>query len=67
VEALVREHPLRAVTQDLRQHGQSIELSLALLQADAVDMYLTARFPGHQLPAALGPWLARAEAALTLQ
>lgn len=57
VEALVREHPLHAVTQDLQLHGHSTTLALAPLDADAVAAYLTARCPGGGFPAALSQWL----------
>ena len=57
VEAIVQGHPLRTLAQELRQHGHSTEVPLALLSPAAVAAYLTARFPGHGFPAALAPRL----------
>src|SRR5262249_9028158 len=44
VEVVVAEHPLGAITQELRMHGQCEELPLALLDEGGIDAYLTARF-----------------------
>ena len=44
-EAIVREHPLRSVKQELQTHEQCHELSLDLLSQTAVAEYLTTRFP----------------------
>ena len=57
VEAIVHQHPLRTVVQDLRRHGYTTELPLALLSVEAVETYLVARFPRQQFPVALAPWL----------
>jgi predicted ATPase len=57
VEAIVQGHPLRTLAQELRQHGHSIEISLALLSPAAVAVYLARRFPGHAFPAVLAPRL----------
>ncbi|MBI3802044.1 MAG: AAA family ATPase, partial [Deltaproteobacteria bacterium] len=46
VETIVREHPLRAVKQELQVHGQCAELALGLLSEAAVGEYLAARFAG---------------------
>lgn len=43
-EAIVAEHPLRAVMQELQGHGQCAELSLRCLTAPEVTQYLAARF-----------------------
>jgi len=53
VEVLVGEHLLGAVEQDLLQHGQCEELSLAYLPAGAVGEYLDHRCPGHRFPPGL--------------
>jgi DNA-binding winged helix-turn-helix (wHTH) protein/tetratricopeptide (TPR) repeat protein len=54
VEAIVREHPLRAVKQELQVHGQCAELALGLLSEAAVGEYLAVRFAvGAQGPAPL--------------
>ena len=57
VEAIVQAHPLRTLAQELRQHGYSIEVPLALLSPAAVATYLAAHFPGYYFPAALALWL----------
>ena len=44
LDAIVRGHPLRAVTHELALHGACEELPLDLLGADHVERYLTARF-----------------------
>ena len=57
VEAIVQGHPLRTLAQELRQHGHSTEVPLALLNPATVAMYLAERFPRHAFPAALAPRL----------
>jgi DNA-binding winged helix-turn-helix (wHTH) protein/tetratricopeptide (TPR) repeat protein len=57
VEVIVQQHPLRTVAEDLQRQGHSTELSLTLLSEAAVEAYLARRFPGHQFPATLAPWL----------
>jgi DNA-binding winged helix-turn-helix (wHTH) protein/tetratricopeptide (TPR) repeat protein len=52
-EVILREHPLKGVKQELQLHSQCQELALELLPEIAVAAYLTARFPDHQVPAAL--------------
>jgi predicted ATPase/DNA-binding winged helix-turn-helix (wHTH) protein len=44
VEALVRTHPVRMVTQDLQMRGQCVELVLEYLSEVEVAAYLTQRF-----------------------
>jgi predicted ATPase len=44
IDAVVREHPIRTVTQELRVHGQCEELLLPYLSAAGVAVYLTQRF-----------------------
>jgi DNA-binding winged helix-turn-helix (wHTH) protein/predicted ATPase/type II secretory pathway predicted ATPase ExeA len=44
VDVIVREHPLRAVKQELQLHGQCEELALRLLTEEAVAEYLAVRF-----------------------
>ena len=51
-EVLVQDHPLRLVMRDLQRRGDTTEVPLALLSAEAVAAYLSARFPQHQFPAA---------------
>ena len=53
VEAIVHEHPLHAVKQDLQLHGQCREIPLAPLSAAAVADYLQERFPDCVFPEAL--------------
>ena len=53
VEVIVREHPLKAIKQELQMRGHCEELPLELLSETAVTAYLAARCPGSQLPAAL--------------
>src|SRR5215510_6500363 len=59
VEVIVRAHPLQAVHQDLRLHGQCADLPLEGLAETAVAAYLAARFPGSAVATALGGVLAR--------
>jgi predicted ATPase len=49
----MREHPLRAVKQELQLHGQCEEMPVGLLTKAAVGEYLAARFAGSQFPAEL--------------
>lgn len=49
-EGLVEGHPLRAITQELRGHGQCEELTLELLNAEAVETYIEKRFPSSAFP-----------------
>jgi predicted ATPase len=44
IDALVREHPIRAVTQELRVHGQCEELLLPYVSEAGVVAYLAQRF-----------------------
>ena len=44
VDAIVREHPLREVKQELQVHKQCEELALRLLTEEAVEEYLAVRF-----------------------
>ena len=53
VEAIVRQHPVHALTQELRLHGQATEVILSYLSAAAVATYLAQRFGDNALPAAL--------------
>jgi DNA-binding winged helix-turn-helix (wHTH) protein/predicted ATPase len=52
-EALGRQHPVYAVTQDLQVHGQGTELGLETLSVAAVATYLAQRFSTGSLPAEL--------------
>src|SRR5262245_65703763 len=52
-ELIVSGHPLKAVKQELLAKQQCEELPLEYLREDAVDNYLSIRFPGHRFPAGL--------------
>src|SRR5262245_20668510 len=56
-EAIVREHPVRALARDLQVQHRGIELSPGLLPVEQVTAYLAARFPDAPLPAELAAWL----------
>jgi DNA-binding winged helix-turn-helix (wHTH) protein/tetratricopeptide (TPR) repeat protein len=43
-EAVIQAHPVRQVTEELRLHGQAVELSLGLWAEPEVATYLTQRF-----------------------
>ncbi len=53
VEALLNEHPIKSVKQELQVHNQCAELPLDFLRGSDVQEYLSARFPGANLPAEL--------------
>ena len=53
VDAMVRDHPVRAVTQELRMHGQCADLALDYLSEAGVAAYLTRRSALDALPAGL--------------
>jgi predicted ATPase len=59
VDVIVRGHPVKAVKQALQQQGRCQEVSLAVLSAEAVAEYLTARLPGSHLPEALTQLIAQ--------
>jgi DNA-binding winged helix-turn-helix (wHTH) protein/predicted ATPase len=50
VEVIVREHPLRGLSQELQLHGQCTELPLEGLTEGEIAAYLAGRFPGSVLP-----------------
>ena len=50
VEAIIRNHPLRAVAHDLQLHGYCTAVQLGPLSSVAVRDYLAVRFPGCALP-----------------
>jgi predicted ATPase/DNA-binding winged helix-turn-helix (wHTH) protein len=52
-EAILREHSLKRVKQELQLHGHCQELALEFLPQAAVAAYLGARFPAQQAPASL--------------
>ncbi len=52
-DVIVRDHPLRAIKQELYAHRQCEELTLGFLSEAAVAEYLAVRFPGSELPAEL--------------
>jgi DNA-binding winged helix-turn-helix (wHTH) protein/tetratricopeptide (TPR) repeat protein len=53
VDAIVRRHPVHAVTHDLQLHGQATEVVLHGLSATGVTAYLAQRFGEHTFPADL--------------
>ena len=57
VEMLVQHHPVQAVIPDWQRHGWAAEIPVPGLSAPAVTAYLAARFPRHQFPGTLAPWL----------
>ena len=59
VEAIVRAHPVHAMTQELQLHGQATEVVLGPLSEVEVHAYLTRRFGEAVLPAGLAHVLHR--------
>ena len=59
VEVLMREHPLKAIKQELHLHGYCKELSLGFLSEAAVREYLEVRFSGEEIGRATLRRLAR--------
>jgi DNA-binding winged helix-turn-helix (wHTH) protein/predicted ATPase len=53
VELIVSGHPLKAVKQELLAKQQCEELPLEYLSEEAVDKYLSVRFPANRFPAEL--------------
>lgn len=53
VDAIVRAHPLRALVHELVRHQRCEELPLELLPEEAIERYLTLRFPDSRIPAIL--------------
>ena len=53
IDAVVREHPIRAITQELRVHGQCEELLLPYVSEAGVAAYLEQRFGEAVIPR---PW-----------
>src|SRR5947207_6400511 len=53
VELIVSGHPLKAVKQELLAKQQCDELPLEYLSENAIDEYLSVRFPNHKFPAQL--------------
>jgi DNA-binding winged helix-turn-helix (wHTH) protein len=49
VEAIIRDHPLRAVAQDLQLHGHCTTVQLGPLSSEAVRDYLALRLPSYPL------------------
>ncbi|HEV8715499.1 MAG TPA: hypothetical protein VGX03_22050, partial [Candidatus Binatia bacterium] len=60
VEVLTREHPLKAVKQELQVHGHCQELAVDFLTEAAVAEYLKRRFPSRDRQGAEGRSLADA-------
>lgn len=53
VDVIVHGHPLRGIEQELRAHGHCQGLPLGCLPEAAVAAWVTARFPGREIPAGL--------------
>lgn len=53
VELIVSGHPLKTVKQELLAKQQCEELPLEYLSEEAIDRYLSVRFPANQFPAEL--------------
>jgi predicted ATPase/DNA-binding winged helix-turn-helix (wHTH) protein len=53
VEVIVDDHPLKSVKRELHAHGLCKELPLEYLTLEVIAQYLSARFPGHELPTRL--------------
>jgi predicted ATPase len=53
VELIVSGHPLKAVKQELLAKQQCVELPLEYLGEEAVNNYLSVRFPGNRFPSEL--------------
>ena len=59
LDVVMKNHPLKAIKQELQLHRQCEEIPLRFLTATEVSQYLTTRFPQHRFPAALGPIIHR--------
>jgi DNA-binding winged helix-turn-helix (wHTH) protein/tetratricopeptide (TPR) repeat protein len=57
VDVAVSDHPLKAVKQELQAHRQCEDIPLEYLHTDAVNDYLIARYPQHELPSELAALL----------
>ena len=57
VDIAVSDHPLKSVKQELQAHRQCEEIALEYLHPEAVNDYLTERYPRHELPRALAELL----------
>ncbi len=53
VEAIVKQHPLRALKRELQIHRRSAELAVEFLSPEAVGRYLALRFPHSEFPGEL--------------
>jgi DNA-binding winged helix-turn-helix (wHTH) protein len=53
VEAILRNHPLKTIKQDLQNQRRCTELHLPFLSAAQVSALIHQRFPGHEFPAEL--------------
>jgi predicted ATPase/DNA-binding winged helix-turn-helix (wHTH) protein len=56
-DAIMSNHPVNAIKQDLQGRRLCGELPVSLLSKEAVDQYLAARFPHHQFPPTLNQLL----------
>jgi tetratricopeptide (TPR) repeat protein len=59
VELILREHPLKAVRQELQVHGQCQTLTLGYLNAAAIETYVDYRFSGQGPKADIAAFLHR--------
>jgi DNA-binding winged helix-turn-helix (wHTH) protein/tetratricopeptide (TPR) repeat protein len=57
MEALVDDHPLKAIKQELEARQQCQEISVSHLNKAAVGEYLKQRFPGNKFPVEMAAWL----------
>jgi len=57
VDAIVADHPLRPLAQELKGRGQCEELLLDYLSEEAVAAYLAMRSPGREIPDGLAQML----------
>jgi DNA-binding winged helix-turn-helix (wHTH) protein/predicted ATPase len=53
-EGLTEGHPLRALTQELRGHGQGHEVALTKFGLTEIEQYIDTRFPNNLFPTRLG-------------
>ncbi|HZR82324.1 MAG TPA: AAA family ATPase [Candidatus Binatia bacterium] len=56
-DAIVRDHPLRALQQELQVRGRAREVALGFLDEAAVQAFLALRFPATAIPDGVARWL----------
>jgi DNA-binding winged helix-turn-helix (wHTH) protein/tetratricopeptide (TPR) repeat protein len=57
MEALVDNHPLKAIKHELEARQQCQEISVSYLNKAAIGEYLKRRFPGNKFPVEMAFWL----------